>query len=201
MKQNLARYKVPREIVFLDELPRNATGKVLKRELAEDDPGNPQEASMRLEPGQEAPDFTLRDQHGQARLAVVVPGQQGGGTDVLPLRVQLRCAPASSAQSGTACRPSSPTTVQVLAISCDPMFALRAFAEQDGLTFPLLSDFWPHGAAARAYGVLDEERGCSDRSTFIVDREGVLRWAVHNAMRGRAGPRGAGTGARRSGAE
>ena len=35
MKANLARYKVPREIVFLDELPRNATGKVLKRELKE----------------------------------------------------------------------------------------------------------------------------------------------------------------------
>jgi fatty-acyl-CoA synthase len=35
VKQNLARYKVPREIVFIDELPRNATGKVLKRELAE----------------------------------------------------------------------------------------------------------------------------------------------------------------------
>ncbi len=37
VKQNLARYKVPREIVFVDELPRNATGKVLKRELAERD--------------------------------------------------------------------------------------------------------------------------------------------------------------------
>jgi acyl-CoA synthetase (AMP-forming)/AMP-acid ligase II len=37
VKQNLARYKVPREIVFLDELPRNATGKILKRELAEHD--------------------------------------------------------------------------------------------------------------------------------------------------------------------
>ena len=45
VKQNLARYKVPREIVFLDELPRNATGKVLKRELAEDDPRQRQEAS------------------------------------------------------------------------------------------------------------------------------------------------------------
>jgi peroxiredoxin len=74
-------------------------------------------------------------------------------------------------------------TVQVLAVSCDPMFALRAFAEQDGLTFPLLSDFWPHGATARAYGVLDEERGCAERSTFIVDRDGVLRWSVHSAMR------------------
>jgi fatty-acyl-CoA synthase len=33
VKQNLARYKVPREVVFVDQLPRNATGKVLKREL------------------------------------------------------------------------------------------------------------------------------------------------------------------------
>ncbi len=38
MKANLARYKVPREIVFLDELPRNATGKVLKRELKDLEP-------------------------------------------------------------------------------------------------------------------------------------------------------------------
>jgi fatty-acyl-CoA synthase len=37
VKQNLARYKVPREIVFLDELPRNTTGKVLKRDLVDED--------------------------------------------------------------------------------------------------------------------------------------------------------------------
>ncbi len=39
MKSNLAGYKVPREIEFLDELPRNATGKVLKRELVESEEG------------------------------------------------------------------------------------------------------------------------------------------------------------------
>jgi mycoredoxin-dependent peroxiredoxin len=72
--------------------------------------------------------------------------------------------------------------VQLLAVSCDPMHALRAFAEQDGLTFPLLSDFWPHGEVAAAYGVFNEQRGCAERSTFIVDREGVLRWSVHNQM-------------------
>jgi mycoredoxin-dependent peroxiredoxin len=85
-----------------------------------------------------------------------------------------------------AVRDSLPTfeseDVQVLALSCDPMFSLRAFAEQDRLTFPLLSDFWPHGAVAAAYGVFDEGRGCADRSTFIVDKQGVLRWSVHNAM-------------------
>ncbi len=103
----------------------------------------------------------------------------------------------------SAVRDSLPTfesdAVQVLAISCDPMFSLRAFAEQDGLTFPLLSDFWPHGEVARDYGVFNEERGTPDRSTFIVDKEGVLRWAVHNADARRARPRGAGAGARPGG--
>jgi peroxiredoxin len=72
--------------------------------------------------------------------------------------------------------------VQVLALSCDPVFALRAFADQGGMAFPLLSDFWPHGAVASAYGVFDDVRGCAQRSTFIVDREGLLRWSVHSAM-------------------
>jgi peroxiredoxin len=72
--------------------------------------------------------------------------------------------------------------VQLLAVSCDPMFTLRAFAERESLTFPLLSDFWPHGEVAKAYGVFDEERGCAQRSTFIVDRSGVVRWSVHKPM-------------------
>jgi alkyl hydroperoxide reductase subunit AhpC len=62
------------------------------------------------------------------------------------------------------------------------MFSLRAFAERDGLEFPLLSDFWPHGAVASAYGVFNEATGAADRSTFIVDHDGVVRWVVHNEM-------------------
>ncbi len=69
---------------------------------------------------------------------------------------------------------------EVLAISCDPVYALRTFADQDGLNFSLLSDFWPHGEVARAYGVFDEVRGCAERSSYVVDKEGVVRWAVHN---------------------
>jgi alkyl hydroperoxide reductase subunit AhpC len=72
--------------------------------------------------------------------------------------------------------------VQVLAVSCDPVFALRAFADRDGLTFPLLSDFWPHGEVAQRYGVFNADRGCAERATFIVDRDGVLRWSVRNQM-------------------
>jgi peroxiredoxin len=71
---------------------------------------------------------------------------------------------------------------EVLAISTDPTYSLRVFADADGLNFPLLSDFWPHGAVARAYGVFDPERGVARRSSFVVDRSGVVRWAVHNEL-------------------
>lgn len=72
--------------------------------------------------------------------------------------------------------------VQLVAISCDPMFAQRAFAEKEGYKFPVLSDFWPHGAIAKAYGVFEEARGCAIRGTFVIDTEGILRWQVVNAM-------------------
>jgi peroxiredoxin len=70
--------------------------------------------------------------------------------------------------------------VQLLAISVDPIASLRVFAEQNGFDYPLLSDFWPHGAVSQAYGVFVPERGVSARGTFIIDKEGVLRWSVIN---------------------
>lgn len=68
----------------------------------------------------------------------------------------------------------------VLAISCDPMFSLRAWADQEGYFFPLLSDFWPHGDVARRYGVLDEERGMPVRGTFLVAQDGRIAWSLVN---------------------
>jgi len=136
---------------------------------------------MALEIGDPAPDFELRDQHG---ATVRLSSHQGSKAVV----VMFYPFAFSGVCTGELCevRDSLPTfesdDVALLAVSCDPMFALRAFAEQDGLTFPLLSDFWPHGEVAAAYGVLNTERGCATRSTFIVDRAGVLRWSVHNAM-------------------
>ena len=70
---------------------------------------------------------------------------------------------------------------EVLAISCDPVYSLRVFADQDGLNFPLLSDFWPHGEVARAYDVFDEKKGSARRSSYVVDKAGNLAWSVHNA--------------------
>ena len=67
---------------------------------------------------------------------------------------------------------------EVLAISCDPVYSLRAGADVEAYFFPLLSDFWPHGEVARAYGVLDESDGVATRGTFLVDPEGVIRWSL-----------------------
>ncbi|MCH8612751.1 peroxiredoxin [Arsenicicoccus dermatophilus] len=70
--------------------------------------------------------------------------------------------------------------VQVLAISCDPMFTLRAWAQDQGYEFPLLSDFWPHGKVAQDYGVFLEGGGLAKRGTFLVDKDGTIAWALVN---------------------
>jgi peroxiredoxin (alkyl hydroperoxide reductase subunit C) len=70
--------------------------------------------------------------------------------------------------------------IQVLAVSCDPMFALRAWADAQGYYFPLLSDYWPHGEVTRAYGVLNEATGAPIRGTFLIGRDGVVRWTLVN---------------------
>jgi len=71
-------------------------------------------------------------------------------------------------------------TVQVVGISVDTPFSLKAWAQQQGYTFPLLSDFWPHGAVAKAYGVFNEAAGLANRGTFLIDTDGVVRFAEVN---------------------
>jgi len=139
------------------------------------------EGTCGLTLGAKAPDFTLRDQFGQEISLSSYAGSKAVALFFYPYAFSGVC---TGEMSGIRDRLAEFMTfdTEVLAISCDPMFALRAFAEADGLTFPLLSDFWPHGAVASAYGVFNGARGCSDRSTFIVDRQGVLRWSVHNEM-------------------
>ena len=62
-------------------------------------------------------------------------------------------------------------------MSADPVPALQAWAEQlGGLPFPLLSDYWPHGAVGQAYGIFNDQRGMDARSAFIVDAQGIIRY-------------------------
>lgn len=70
--------------------------------------------------------------------------------------------------------------VQLVAVSCDPKYSLRVFARERDYLFPLLSDFWPHGQVARAYGVFDESHGMPVRGTFLIDTAGVIRFREIN---------------------
>ena len=125
---------------------------------------------MVLQVGDVAPDFTLTDQHGRPTSLSAQVGP------VLLVFFPAAFTPVCHDEwralrdlSGRAC---------VWGVSCDSMFVLRALGDAEGLDFPLLSDFWPHGEVARAYGALDEARGTARRLSFLVDRQGRIaaRW-------------------------
>lgn len=69
---------------------------------------------------------------------------------------------------------------EVVFVSCDPPHARQAWKEQIGAEYVFASDFWPHGAAAIAYGVFDEERGCPVRGTFLIGKDGIVLWTLEN---------------------
>lgn len=70
--------------------------------------------------------------------------------------------------------------VQVLAVSVDSPYSLKVFADRENFTFPILSDFWPHGEVAIRYGVFNEVGGFANRGTFLIDVDGVVRFAELN---------------------
>ncbi len=130
--------------------------------------------------GQLAPDFEISDQF---RQKVSLASFRGGKNVVLvfyPAAFTGTCTTELCAIRDESSVFESDDT-QVLGISCDPTASLRVFAEQEKYEFPLLSDFWPHGEVSRAYGAFFEPRGFSTRATFIIDKEGVLRWSVINS--------------------
>jgi mycoredoxin-dependent peroxiredoxin len=131
--------------------------------------------------GSPAPDFALRDQFGQDVTLSSFVGRKAVALVFFPWAFSNVC---TSEMGGIRDRLDEFLTfdTEVLAISTDPTYSLRVFADTDGLNFPLLSDFWPHGQVASSYGVFDAELGVARRSSFVIDREGIVRWAVHNEL-------------------
>jgi peroxiredoxin len=136
---------------------------------------------MTVEVGGSAPDFELKDQHGTP----VKLSDFRGNKDVVLVFYPLAFSGICTGELCTI-RDELPTLggddVQVIAVSVDSMFAHRAWGEQENYEFPLLSDFWPHGAVAESYGVFDADKGLATRGTFIIDKQGVVRWKVENAI-------------------
>ena len=135
---------------------------------------------MPVEVGQQAPDFTLRDQNREEVTLSSFRGEKNVLVVFYPFAFSGICT-AELCQVRDELPRYQNDDVQILAISVDSNFALRSFAEQEGYQFPLLADFWPHGEAARAYGVFNEISGMANRGTFLVDKAGVVRFAEMNA--------------------
>jgi peroxiredoxin len=147
----------------------------MRRWFNKPDPGQPQVSKGLLEPGTPAPDFelpansgarvALRDFRGEPVVLVFFPAawspvcgdQLALYNEILPLLHDHGA--------------------RVIAISVDGRWCLQAFAENRNLGFPLLSDFEPKGAVARAYGVYQAEKGVSQRALFVLDAEGVVHWS------------------------
>jgi len=131
--------------------------------------------------GGPAPDFTLTDQHGQTVSLADFRGERAVLLVFYPYAFSRVCGSELQAIHDSV-EDFQNERVQVLAASCDALYSLRAYSDEAGFGFPLLADHWPHGAAARAYGVFDEQRGCAVRGTFLIDRAGVVRWTVVNGL-------------------
>jgi peroxiredoxin len=130
--------------------------------------------------GSIAPDFTTRNQYGQEvtlsqlrGAPVVVVFYPWAFTGICTSEL---CALRDSLDQFNA------VGARVVAVSCDAMFSLRIFAEQENLGFDLLTDHWPHGAIAQSYGVFNGEAGCALRGTFVLDADGVVTWTVVNQI-------------------
>jgi peroxiredoxin len=136
---------------------------------------------MTLSIGSAAPDFELSDQHGEKVSLSSFKGKKNVVVLFIPFAFTGTCTGELCALRDDLA-PFQNENVQLLAISCDSMFTQRIFAEQEGYKFPVLADFWPHGAAAKAYGIFNEDLGCAMRGTFIIDKEGILRWQIVNGL-------------------
>ena len=128
---------------------------------------------MAIEIGQPAPAFALKDQDGNTVSLSDFHGKQAVVLVFYPFTFTGVC-------EGELCAIRDDYSefegagVQVLACSCDTRFAQKQWADQQGYQFPVLSDFWPHGEVAKAYGVFNEALGCANRATFLISADGTV---------------------------
>ncbi|CAN2179707.1 Bcp Peroxiredoxin [Candidatus Nanopelagicaceae bacterium] len=136
---------------------------------------------MTLSLGTAAPDFELSDQNGNKVSLSSFKGKKNVVLLFIPFAFTGTCTGELCAMRDDLSTFQN-DNVELLALSCDSMYSQRIWAEKEGYNFPVLADFWPHGAVAQAYGIFDDARGCALRGTFVIDKEGIIRWSVVNGL-------------------
>lgn len=129
-----------------------------------------------VEVGQEAPDFTLRDE-GNKEVALSALR----GHPVVLFFYPLDFSPFCTTE---ACAYRDDTSLfegkgaQILGISRDSTWTHKAFKEKEGLPYSLLADM--KGDVAKVYGCWNEAIGIAERLTVVIDKDGVIRYVEHN---------------------
>ena len=137
---------------------------------------------MSVTVGDRAPDFELLDQdanevtraslEGHKTLIVFIPFPFTGLCEAELCAIRDNLARLNSLDAN------------VVAISCDTRFVHKKWATEQGFEFPVLSDFWPHGATAQAYGAFNDEKGSANRISYVLDHTGIVREIIDSGSLG-----------------
>lgn len=134
---------------------------------------------MVIEPGEPAPDFDLAET-GERRLRL---SDFAGSANVLLVFHPYAFTPVCTEEALDLQENLDEfrrSNTEVVLVACEPTATRQAWKAELGLEFHVASDFWPHGGAAKAYGVFDETTGAAIRGTFLIDREGIVVWSLVN---------------------
>ena len=137
-----------------------------------------------LSTGENAPEFTLKDQNENEVTLESLKGKKS-------LIVFIPFA-FSSVCTGEICELQNNASqlndldANVAIVSVDSGFSNAAWAKENSVEIPVLSDFWPHGAVAKAFGNFNEELGCANRTAFVLDKDGVITKSIPSAEIGSA---------------
>jgi mycoredoxin-dependent peroxiredoxin len=131
---------------------------------------------MAVEVGSEAPDFTVRDENGEE---LKLSSLRGRNVVLVfyPLAFSPLCTRELHDISGAAERYDA-AGAEVIGISVDSPYALKAFKRDEDIKARLASDFHPKGAVARQYGAYIEDAGIATRATFVIDKDGMVAYKV-----------------------
>jgi mycoredoxin-dependent peroxiredoxin len=131
-------------------------------------------ATPTLQVGDEAPDFTLKSGAGETITLSQYRGQKNVVLAFFPFAFSGTCSAQMPSYQAELERFQSYDT-QVLGISMDATHSLREFGQKLGITYPLISDFYPQGKVADAYGVR-HAAGMPERALFVIDKNGKIAW-------------------------
>jgi peroxiredoxin len=131
---------------------------------------------MPIDVGVQAPDFTLKDQNNQAISLADFRGRKAVLLVFYPMAFTGTCQ-GELTEVRDNLDDYQNDDVQVLTVSVDTAYSHKVWADREGFAFPLLADFWPHGGVAQAYGVFNDVAGFANRGTFVIDKQGVVRFA------------------------